>query len=219
MRWLASSPCPLCGKGDWLQEACPSCQQQLNLPSTRLSGRSPLPWWGAGRFEGRLRTTLLRLRPEPDAATMQALVGGLVADLRRDRPQSWPQRVVLVPIPSWQLNGNPLPGLLANCLAPGLGAPQAWELLQRSRPVLGQHRLQRRQRWANQQRSFRAVSPASAPAHGGAAVLLVDDVLTSGATGLAAAKALEMAGWPVAGLICLARTPRQRHPKAAPRPR
>ncbi len=38
-------------------------------------------------------------------------------------------------------------------------------------------------------------------------LLLVDDILTTGATAMAAAAALEEAGYPVMGLLCLARTP------------
>jgi predicted amidophosphoribosyltransferase len=41
-------------------------------------------------------------------------------------------------------------------------------------------------------------------------VFLVDDILTTGATALNAAAALDQAGWRVRGLICLARTPRLR---------
>jgi adenine/guanine phosphoribosyltransferase-like PRPP-binding protein len=39
---------------------------------------------------------------------------------------------------------------------------------------------------------------------------LVDDILTSGATALAAAEALQQEGWRVQGLLCLARTPERR---------
>jgi predicted amidophosphoribosyltransferase len=179
-------------------------------PLTHLSGRSPLPWWGAGHYNGHLRTALLQLRHRPDAAVMAALTAGLLAHLQQDRPGDWPRGLLLVPIPSWKRCGNPLPALLSRCLAAGLGGSQTPELLQRSRPVLGQHRLQRRQRWANQRHSFRALLPVTAIKAQEAGVLLVDDVLTSGATAMAAAEALAAAQWPVVGLLCLARTPRPR---------
>ena len=38
-------------------------------------------------------------------------------------------------------------------------------------------------------------------------MLLIDDVRTSGATGQAAAEALQQAGYSVAGLLCLSSTP------------
>jgi len=38
-------------------------------------------------------------------------------------------------------------------------------------------------------------------------VLIVDDILTTGATALNGALCLKAAGWPVLGIICLARTP------------
>jgi adenine/guanine phosphoribosyltransferase-like PRPP-binding protein len=40
-------------------------------------------------------------------------------------------------------------------------------------------------------------------------VLLIDDILTTGATACAAASALREQGWSVAGMACLARTPWQ----------
>jgi adenine/guanine phosphoribosyltransferase-like PRPP-binding protein len=43
--------------------------------------------------------------------------------------------------------------------------------------------------------------------------MLLDDILTTGATACAAAAALEAKGWRVAGLSCLGRTPAQPRPK------
>ena len=75
-------------------------------------------------------------------------------------------------------------------------------LLQRTRAGVGQHRLNRQQRLVNLQGAFQ--SPASAEA---LELWLVDDILTTGATALAAREALTTAGHRVRGLICLARTP------------
>ena len=78
--------------------------------------------------------------------------------------------------------------------------------------MLGQHHLNRAMRRSNQKGAFtctRAARPGEARRH---PVLLVDDILTSGATALNAAMALRQAGWRVQGLICLARTPWQRKP-------
>jgi predicted amidophosphoribosyltransferase len=73
--------------------------------------------------------------------------------------------------------------------------------------VLGQHHLGRQLRLANQEGAFAA---KAAPAHQigpRPPVLLIDDILTTGATACAAANALTSAGWRLAGLACLARTP------------
>jgi len=66
---------------------------------------------------------------------------------------------------------------------------------------VGQHHLNRRQRLGNQRGSFRCPTAGRAP------LWLVDDILTTGATALAAAEVLEARGWAVQGLLCLGRTP------------
>jgi len=82
------------------------------------------------------------------------------------------------------------------------------DLLTRSHPVLGQHHLGRRLRLANQDGAFRCQPPDEHLRR--RPILIVDDILTTGATALNGALCLKAAGWPVLGLICLART--------APRP-
>ena len=108
-------------------------------------------------------------------------------------------------IPSWKRRSNPIPGLLSAALAPRLAGRERI-LLERSRPTLGQHHLNRALRQSNQQGSFAVQGPAPSRDH---AVVLIDDILTSGATAGAAAAALEQRGWSMVGLVCLARTPRR----------
>jgi predicted amidophosphoribosyltransferase len=118
-------------------------------------------------------------------------------------------QTLLVPIPSWKRHANPLPPLLCRELA-RLRGLRAANLLERSRPVLGQHHLRGEMRHANQEGAFRC---SRLPFPGEAAhhhrLLLVDDILTSGATACSAAATLREAGWPVTGLVCLARTPKR----------
>jgi predicted amidophosphoribosyltransferase len=144
---------------------------------------------------------LLALRKRPEAASMAALIAFL-----QPRLPTAPQRPLLVPVPSRKRRGNPLPPLLSDCLARQLGLSQA-PLLARAHPVLGQHHLGRRLRFANQRDSFLCRRPPRAGEARRRPVLLVDDILTSGATALAAAEALRRGGWRVEGLLCLARTP------------
>ncbi|MEB3322908.1 MAG: hypothetical protein VKI81_08795 [Synechococcaceae cyanobacterium] len=110
-------------------------------------------------------------------------------------------------IPSWKRHANPLPGLLCRALGRrhGLGTS---DLLERAHPVLGQHHLDRRLRLANQRNSFRCRRGPRQSERRRQPVLLVDDILTTGATACSAADALQAAGWRVEGLLCLARTPR-----------
>ena len=114
---------------------------------------------------------------------------------------SLPATAVLVPIPSWKRQrSNPLPQRIAL----GLGRPTA-ELLHRTRAGLSQHHLSKRQRQTNLIGAFQAIPLNKQGAL--SSVWLVDDILTTGSTALAARQALEDSGYRVAGLICLGRTP------------
>ena len=203
--WLLQRPCPYCGGSRGEREpstpACTACAQTLALPEGGLKGLHPLPWWGAGPYEHGLRRLLLRLRKHP----REAAVAALVRQLRPGLPPRLPH-ALLVPIPGWKRPGNPLPGLLCSQLQRQLGLSRA-ELLQRHHAVVGQHHLGRLQRQQNQQGAFLCRRPPLAGQARRRPLLLVDDILTSGATALSATATLEACGWRVAGLLCLARTP------------
>ena len=196
LNWL-SKPSAAPGPADWAEEL------------EGLHGSVPLPWWAAGVYAGPARHHLLRLRDHPRAAGLEPWLTALVP-LLKSGPAHAHRPGLVVPVPSWKKHANPLPGLLAEALGRRLGWHLQPGLLRRSRPVLGQHHLGRRLRLANQQGAFRA-SPAPAQHLGPRApVLLVDDILTTGATACAAASALRDMGWRVVGLACLARTPADR---------
>jgi predicted amidophosphoribosyltransferase len=203
--WLLPAACPLCGRpARRTQAPCDACRNRLQLPSEGLAGAAPLPWWAAGAYDGALRRELLGLRRRPRPAALQALAG----TIRPPLPGP-PQRPLLVAVPSWKRQANPLPPRLAQCLAQQLGLQRA-ELLTRTHPVLGQHHLGRALRFANQRGSFACLRQPEAGEARRRPILLVDDILTSGATALAAAEALRQGGWQVQGLLCLARTPERR---------
>jgi predicted amidophosphoribosyltransferase len=177
------------------------------LPHQGLKGFTPLPWWAAVSYSGQGRKALLQLRRQPQATRLTPLLPGLVRRLQQlDRP------TLLLPIPSWKRRCNPLPRLLARQLQIQLHWPCRPALLSRRHPVLGQHNLNRELRWQNQQGAFHCLHR---PGHEALpancrSVLLVDDILTTGATACAAAAALEAMGWRVAGIACLGRTPQDR---------
>ena len=177
---------------------CTPCQQALHLPEGGLQGDAPLLWCALGAYRGGLRRLLLRQRPAPRPALITALAAQLHGVCATALPGA-----LLVPIPSWKRAANPLPRLLACALVQAAaGRCQLGEgLLQRSRATVGQHHLNRSQRLGNQRGSFRCSAAGRAP------LWLVDDILTTGATALAAAEALEARGWAVQGLLCLGRTP------------
>jgi predicted amidophosphoribosyltransferase len=216
LAWLLSRPCSLCRRrpatkttGSDMDCLCDGCGERLALPATALQGQWPLPWWSSGTYSGVLRQTLLDQKcRRADPGVLRALLQPLLAGLRPlQLPRRGRQAVLLVPIPSWKRRPNPLPGLIADHLAAGLGLRRR-DLLARSHPVLGQHHLGRQLRQANQEGSFQLqpVAHARRPAP----VLLVDDILTTGSTLQHAALCLEKDGWPVLGAACLARTPNRR---------
>ncbi|MEB3307920.1 MAG: ComF family protein [Cyanobacteriota bacterium] len=192
---------------DWLSRPTTSPETARTVPAwlPGLSGSEPLRWWAASSYDGAARSQLLRLRDQPDPPTLEPWLDALIPLLRTSIPEL-PQPAV-VPVPSWKRKSNPLPALLADALSERLGWEQRPELLRRSRPVLGQHHLGREMRIANQQGAFLACSAPRGQLAPRQPLLLVDDILTTGATAGAAAAAMSDAGWRVAGLICLARTP------------
>ena len=206
--WLVVKPCPLCRQPQTASgltgRPCPRCANALMLPVRGLSGTAPLPWWAAAPYDGAYRRLLLDLRQRPRQESIAALLQGV-------EPPTFPAGVSpwMVPVPSWKRRANPLPALICR-----LGC-RRWHfgnanLLRRSRPVLGQHHLNRVMRLENQKGAFTCCRRAQGSQARQHPVFLVDDILTSGATALSAAVTLRQAGWRVQGLICLARTPGQR---------
>jgi hypothetical protein len=207
LEWVATPP------GAHPLQARVSLATRLSLPANGLCGSHPLAWWAAASYSGSLRRELLRLRqlaPGPDweaglGMLLEAALPGLVARLSCDLARL-ARPPVLVPIPSWKSRANPLPALITQQLSQRLGWGNG-ALLQRSRPVLGQHHLGRQLRWANQAGAFTCQPPGKPQRGPRQPVLLVDDILTTGATLCGAAEALREQGWRVVGACCLARTP------------
>jgi ComF family protein len=92
--------------------------------------------------------------------------------------------------------------LLAQALAPAL-TRSGWLLRTRDTPA--QHGLPRAQRLLAQRGAF-ALDPLRAPALRGQSVLLLDDVMTTGASLRACAEVLQQAGVAELGVLVLART-------------
>ena len=181
---------------------CQRCWHRLGLKTSGLQGSEPLPWHAAGWYEAELRRLVLRLRTTPDTSVLHSLC--------RELRNSLAQRALLIPIPGWkaQARANPLPQLLCRSLQ-----RPCVPVLKRCRPTVGQHHLNRRQRLLNQQGSFQVLEERHSPitplgllSWNGADVWLVDDIVTSGATAMAARDALQTSGIVTQGVICLART-------------
>jgi ComF family protein len=115
-----------------------------------------------------------------------------------------PAGAVLVPVPlsrdRERERGFNQAALLAERLARGLGAPFRVRWLARTRATAPQTELDAAARRANVRGAFVASTAAA-----GADVVLVDDVLTTGATASECARALRAAGARAVGVLTVAR--------------
>lgn len=129
----------------------------------------------------------------------------LAAGLRPELVASCGEVVVPVPL-GWRrqlLRGYDQAACIARPLAAELGLPFA-RALSRRRATSAQSRLSREERWTNLAGAFRARHPRAVDDR---AVILVDDVATTGATLHAAALALKEAGATSVTAVVAARTP------------
>jgi len=118
-------------------------------------------------------------------------LGRLMGTAYTDR--SLPDLVLPIPLHRARLyeRGYNQSAMLATGMAESLGIPIATDLLIRTRATRSQTRLSREARWQNVSGAF-AVTDTEAVA--GKHILLIDDVLTTGATLAAAAATLKSAG-------------------------
>ena len=189
---LCRQPVNACASG----LACPSCRRRLGIPSAVLQGADPLPWQALALYSGELRTFVIKQRLAPEPSRLKGLVQLLAARCTLEKD------AVLVPIPSWRRRQR---RSFADLIAAGM-AMEVRPILRRTRAGVGQHNLNRQQRLANLQGAF-CVDNTAVAHNSDHIIWLADDILTTGATAMAARSALEASGHRVAGLICLARTP------------
>lgn|GEM_PF-227658 len=227
-RLIVPVACPGCGADDlrW----CAGCRALLDGSAARVEGAAPrldrldgvppLPVWALAAYAGpvrelvvawkdRGRTDLDRLlapRLREEARGLAARVHGAAAG----RP------VLVVGAPSTaasrRARGRDHVAVLAQAAAAGLrdagGAAVVVRALDRRGRGKDQVGLGARARGRNLTGSVRVRGAALARAGGArAAVLLVDDVLTTGATLAAAERALEDVGADVVGALVVAATP------------
>ncbi|HEV3138055.1 MAG TPA: ComF family protein [Pirellulales bacterium] len=157
-----------------------------------------------GSYEGPLRTAVLRMKRETDRglaiAVGDLLFGARAADWKALKPDA------VVPIPMhWSRRiwrGFNSPETISERLARHLNVPLAGHLLRRSRRTAPQANLPPTRRVANVRGAFRAIAH---PDLAGARLLLVDDIMTTGATVNEAAKMLSRAGAGFIGIAVVAR--------------
>lgn len=197
---------------------CPGCAEALDAEPLALRPRVPgvPPAWATGVYAGPRRHAVIaaKERGRRDlAAPLGAALAAAVAHLRvwgeLDPPELAP--LVLVPAPSRaaaarRRGGDPVVRMVRACAALLDAANRhervtVWAGLRSGRGVRDSVGLRAAERTANLH--GRVLVTASAPSPG-ATVLLVDDVLTTGATAAASTAALAATGVTVSAVLVVA---------------
>ena len=216
-RWLWPPRCLVCrGRGAHGLDLCLACADALPWLGAACA-RCAIPLPGAMPGPGAVCSACLQ-HPPPLAETHAAClygapldrllprfkfhhdlaVGRLLAQLMAQAfaslPDGWPQPAAVLPIPlhprRLRQRGYDQALELARPLARALQLPLLTGALARTRDTAPQSRLQAIQRQCNLKDAFRIDHRTALPAH----VVLVDDVMTTGATLHVAADALQRAG-------------------------
>ena len=190
-----SDLCTACHAGlPWLHHACPRCALPLPVPATVCGAclRTPPPLdaiHAAFLYAPPLDRLLPRFKFHGDLAA-----GRLLAALMRETTPSFPHDAAIVPIPlhrrRLRQRGYDQALELAKPLAAACDLPLRDDLLRRARATAAQSRLHADQRKRNLRNAFEVDAAAVLPP----CVVLVDDVMTTGATLHVAARALRKAG-------------------------
>ncbi|HAP31543.1 MAG TPA: ComF family protein [Firmicutes bacterium] len=203
--------CPRCAAAlPWLTGCCPRCARPQALPQGQENGcpscrTSQLAFTHScvlGSYQGALRQTLHRFKYGGEKSLAVPL-GRLLAS--RISAMPWLPAVELltaVPLalPRLRARGYNQAALLAGTVSRELGIP-GLPLLERARDTASQTGLDRRQRWENMHGAFSCLKDNLQGKH----ILLVDDILTSGATAHAASLALKAGGASVISVAAIAR--------------
>lgn len=223
--WCAACAAALAGPPVRVEDAAPRLD--------RLDGVPPLPVWAPAPYTGPVRDVVVHWK-DRGRADLDGLLGPVIRRTAAGSAAALPAgRLLVVPVPSGaaarRARGREPVRVLAREVAAGLRSAGAdarlAALLHRPGRARDQVGLGTRARGRNLAAAVRVtrrgrdlLDPASRAARGGVPgrrgasgapvqCLLVDDVLTTGATLAAAERALEQAGAAVLGAIVLAATP------------
>ena len=195
LAFLLAAECPGCQRGGTL--LCEACRMQLRPQPVGTRTPGGIPVRAALMYEGVPAWCIRRVKE--DGMTLLARPLGLA--LRGLLAEQHPR--LLVPVPtgraSFRRRGYRVPELLIR-----RAGAEPHRLLRTVRTVGDQRGLGRAQRTRNVDGSMRALR-----GDGAREVVIVDDVVTTGATVDEAARALSAAGYRVVGAVALAATPRR----------
>ena len=194
---VGTGGCPRCGAGSAAATAdgCPQCRHERY----HFDGVVRL-----GSYAGALRSAVLAIK-RPQRRGLAIALGDLLIDARLAPLASCAVDAV-VPVPMhWSRRlwrGANSPETIAERLTRNLGVPLAAHLLARRRRTAPQASLPPTRRVRNVRGAFRSGRHADLP---GARLLLVDDIMTTGATVNEAARVLRQAGAAAVVVAVLAR--------------
>ncbi|HEX3336543.1 MAG TPA: phosphoribosyltransferase family protein [Jatrophihabitans sp.] len=204
------------GCGSPIAALCPLCMPAGEL--VRLSGAPPTV--AAAPYADAVRAALIAYKERgrrdlarPLGALLTRAVLGTLGG--SDAERAPPRRTVLVPVPSARAvaaaRGGDHVARLARRVARATGLRTAPDVLVLARAVRDSAGLGSAERRTNLSGAMVARLPPP-----DLAAVLVDDIVTTGATLGEARRALVSAGWPVVGAAVVAATPRQHRRVGAP---
>ena len=200
LRLIAPSTCSACGGPERESVFCSTCGHPLPAPAEDLDG---VPVVAAGAYAPPLSSAIRRFKFEghPELARpLSSLLLPAVQKLGLRASDLW------VPVPLHRARlierGFNQAALLARSLSSRTGSTFAPRLLERRRETVQQARLGRVARGENALGAF-ALRRCST----GGRVVLVDDVVTTGATARACLLALKEGGIEVLAVVALAQAP------------
>lgn len=195
--FLLAASCPGCDEPGTL--LCGSCRAALHPQHVRVRTPAGLPVVAALPFEGVAARCIRRLKGEGETLLARPLGAALATVL-----ETAGEGAHAVPIPTGRAahrrRGYRVPELLIR-----RAGVEPWRVLRTAGTRADQRGLGVRERIENVQGTMRARGPGR-----GAAVVLVDDVVTTGATLDEGSRALSEAGFVVVAAVALAATPRGR---------
>lgn len=218
---LLGSECAACGRPG--RVLCPGCAQQLRVPAIRakslrvaVDGRmTTVPVWAGASYRpvaGKLVIAFKDRGAWSLRGSLADLAHSALGALVNDLEMAERSELLIVPVPGSrrraQERGIDHTRALASALARRSAVPWQPLLTRRgeSADQIGLGAMARGEAQRGTMAAHSRPSRAHQPA-GGPAVVVLDDVLTTGATAIEAIRALRIAGHHVAGVVCAAHTP------------